>query len=255
MLTTVRTISSSTTKFCSDCVAVCSGLSECILSRRVACTWTARRSWDDVRDHSNLLVAKSPLTFRTRAPARRSGRSVCQERSCWASGYMQAEVLPEPTHPDDQHARVEAGLGDGEPGRPLALAGRGRMVQLADHDRWRRGVRRHGPAGQLAPTRRSPLRPDPDSPDREDEAPGEQRGNAGRGVMPDGDRPVERRVMVRHEVERGVAARAGERRRDGVAEQGAQRSAEQNASPDPHRATCLPAGIHGRERPRRVRGV
>ena len=26
-------------------------------------------------------------------------------------------------------------------------------------------------------------------------------------------------------------------------------------SPDPHRGTCLPAGIHGRERPRRGRGV
>ena len=155
----------------------------------------------------------------------------------------------------DQHARVEAGLGDDEPGGPLALAGRGRVVQLADHDR-RRGVgRRHGPGGELAPARGSPPRPQPYSPDGEDEAAGEQRGDAGRGVMPDGDRRVERRIVVCHEVERGVAAGLGERCDDRVAEHGAQRSAEQNEGPDPHRSVCLPAGIHGRERPRRGRGV
>ena len=159
----------------------------------------------------------------------------------------------------DQHAGVEAGLGDHEPGGPLALAGHGRMVQLADHDR-RRGVgRRRRPAGQPAaarPAHGAQPGPEPDPPDREDEAPGEQHGDAGRGVVPDRERPVERRFVVGHEVERGVVAGPWERRRDGVAEHGAQRSAEQHESPDPHRAASLPAGIHGRERPRRRgRGV
>ena len=45
----------------------------------------------------------------------------------------------------------------------------------------------------------------------------------------------------------GVAAGPWERRRDGAA--------EQNEGPDPHRSVCLPAGIHGRERPHRGRGV
>ena len=152
---------------------------------------------------------------------------------------------------DDQDAGVEPVLGDDEPGGPLGLAGNGRMVQLTDHDGRRRIAGRRGPRRQLALAAALRPRLEPDSPDRDGEAAGEERGDAGRGVIPDLGRRVERRIVVGDEVEHGVAAGAGERRREGVPEHGTQRSAQEEESPEPHRVTCLPAGILGRERPRR----
>ena len=118
------------------------------------------------------------------------------------------------------------------------------MVQLADHERGRFVVRRCGPSRQLAPA--APSRPglEPDPPDREAEAAGEQHGDGGRRVVPGADHGVEARVVVGDEVQHRVVARAGKRRPEGVGD-GCRRSEapEDERRRPQHRSDDLPVGL------------
>ena len=123
------------------------------------------------------------------------------------------------------------------------------MVDLADHERGCLVLGRGGPGWQRAPAPSSRSRLEPDSPDREAEAAGEQHGDGGRHVVPDADHRVEARIVVGDEVEHGITAAGGKRRPEGVGDRGHRGGASQDQRGPPHRCDNLPVGIHGWERP------
>ena len=108
-----------------------------------------------------------------------------------ANRYMQAEVLPEPTAPTIT-TPVYSAVSDitSQDGRSPSYGAAGWQSSPTTTE----GPRSPGDAGHggsLPPAASSHPRLQPDPPDREAEAPGEQYGYGGGRVVPDADRRVE----------------------------------------------------------------
>ena len=196
-----------------------------------------------VPEHAPHLMAEVTFDFehkRTRAVARIVGpprEQLLGERVHATGGLAGADG------PDDEHAGVESLLGNDEPGRPLARARNGGMVQFPDDERWLVVLGRGGPLGKLAPANDPQERLEPDPPDRAAEASGEDDRHGGSRVVPDSDRGVDARIVVGDQVEVGVLAHAGERSADGASKRGPDGRADDDESAEFHRWFNLPVGI------------
>ena len=119
-----------------------------------------------------------------------------------------------PDGADNHHAGIESPLRDRQPFGSRALGGFDRVMDLADDDRRPIRRRRKGPARKAGPAPHTDAHPgEPDPRRADEELPGQERGHAGRHVVPRDGGAVHIRGVVADEHRHGIGLgkRAGPR--------------------------------------------
>ena len=113
--------------------------------------------------------------------------------------------LAGPDRAENRHAGIESPLRDRQPFRGRALGERDRVMHFADDDRRAVRRRRQRPRGKAGPEPQTDAHPgEPDPGCAEEKLPGQQRGHAGREVVPRDDGGVHIRRVVADEHGHGI---------------------------------------------------